>query len=393
MEKFLKKTYYDVSHVAGYSGVKKLVDAAKTAGYTDASYGKVKSWLQRQETYSVMKPARHNFPRSHVKVGGLNEQFQADLIDWSREVDANDGYKYILVTVDLFSRFACTAALKSKTTAEVAEALAKIFREQRRPKYMIQTDAGQELCGRKAKAMYKSFNIAHMVSRSDKKASVVERLIKTLRSKMNKYMLENQTRRWINILEPVTRSYNSAIHSSTSFAPKDVTEVNEAYVRYRQFQIRRRKDIKARAAKHAKVNDSEPLKVKRKKPKILKPKYKVGQLVRISRLKGAFDREYSLKWAGEIYKVRKTYMRDGKTPIYLLNDWVGEPVTGSFYEQEITPAAEPDRYKIEKVIKAGTKKGKKSLVKWLYWDPKYNSYADDSTTVSLKPTRKRKKKA
>ena len=82
MEAFLEKTYNDPSHPAGFGGVKKLVEAAKQAGFgQEVSYGKVRKFLQTQETYSLTKPSRKATSQAHVVVAGLNAQHNIDLID------------------------------------------------------------------------------------------------------------------------------------------------------------------------------------------------------------------------------------------------------------------------------------------------------------------------
>ena len=47
--------------------------------------------------------------------------------------DKNDKYQYILVAVDILSRYAWTRALKTKTGNSIKDALKSIFREGRKP--------------------------------------------------------------------------------------------------------------------------------------------------------------------------------------------------------------------------------------------------------------------
>ena len=42
------------------------------------------------------------FPRRKIVVAGPKQQFQADLIDFSRLQKYNGGYKFILVVIDVF---------------------------------------------------------------------------------------------------------------------------------------------------------------------------------------------------------------------------------------------------------------------------------------------------
>ena len=61
MEKFFEKAYYDLTNPAGYGGVKQLRAQAIKAGFTKATFARVKAWLEQQETYSLFKRARKKF--------------------------------------------------------------------------------------------------------------------------------------------------------------------------------------------------------------------------------------------------------------------------------------------------------------------------------------------
>lgn len=52
------------------------------------------------------KPARKNYPRRHVDIRGLDETWQADLVDMSSYARENNKYKYLLTVIDIFSKFA-----------------------------------------------------------------------------------------------------------------------------------------------------------------------------------------------------------------------------------------------------------------------------------------------
>ena len=93
-----------------------------------------------------------------------------------------------------------------------------------------------------------------------------------------------------------------------------------------------------------------------------KPKFKVGDKVRISKYKRKiFVEGYTPNWTEEIFlvdKIQSTY------PItYRLKDLNNEEIQGSFYEPELLNAKQ-DVFRIEKVIRKDYKK-KQVLVKWL----------------------------
>lgn len=52
------------------------------------------------------KPARRNYTRRHVDIRGLDETWQADLVEMGEYANTNKGYKYLLTVIDNFSKYA-----------------------------------------------------------------------------------------------------------------------------------------------------------------------------------------------------------------------------------------------------------------------------------------------
>jgi len=97
-----------------------------------------------------------------------------------------------------------------------------------------------------------------------------------------------------------------------------------------------------------------------------KPKYKIGDKVRISKYKRkTFDKGYTSNWTEEIFTADKIQRTNPVT--YKIKDLNNEEIKGSFYEPELLKAE--DVFRIEKVIKKDYKK-KQALVKW-------RGYSDD----------------
>ena len=103
----------------------------------------------------------------------------------------------------------------------------------------------------------------------------------------------------------------------------------------------------------------------------LKPKFTVGDHVRISKFKRkVFDKGFTPNWTEEIFIVDQIQYSDPIT--YKLKDLLGEEIKGSFYEQEML-REEQNIFRIEKVIRKS--KGK-ALVKWSGYPEKFNSWVD-----------------
>ena len=73
------------------------------------------------------------FERGHVIVEGIDDQFDIDLASLIYYADDNNGYKYLLVVIDIFSRYAWVEPLKDKTAKEI-DAFDKRLHEGRIPK-------------------------------------------------------------------------------------------------------------------------------------------------------------------------------------------------------------------------------------------------------------------
>ena len=234
----------------------------------------------------------------------------------------------------------------------------------------------------------------------------MERLIKTIKLKLTKYMMYHQTHVWIDILSDVTNSYNNAKHRMLGVAPMQVTSDNQDESRLRQYLLKYGKSSIPDFAdsKPAKVLiKEEPFDFKRKKKIFDMPakkrkarlRFKVDQLVRVSRLPRAFSREYDEKFSHEIFKIRKGYFRDD-LEVYQLQDLKGEPISGTWYRWEISKAAEPEKkmYMVEGIEGERMVNGRKQyLVRFVGWPKKFNEYLDARNVKDIHVTKYKKSKA
>ena len=129
MSKRLKKVYFDPSRVGSYGGV----DALRRV--THAPRKIVARWLSEQDVYSLHKPARRRFKRRCVIVGGMNQQWQADLVDLTTLKDDNNGMTYLLTAIDVFSKRARCIPMPSKSATSVVAALESCSRTTCRRRY------------------------------------------------------------------------------------------------------------------------------------------------------------------------------------------------------------------------------------------------------------------
>jgi len=93
----LGKVYYDTKHPAGFGSVAKIVKASK--------YKKkdVEGLLSSQNTYTLHKPVRKEFPRIPQTVTDIDDVWEMDLADLSSLSKYNDKYKHLLNVIDIFT--------------------------------------------------------------------------------------------------------------------------------------------------------------------------------------------------------------------------------------------------------------------------------------------------
>ena len=84
-----------------------------------------------QDTYTLHRPVRWHFPRQRIFTSGNDDLWQADLADLSSIAKYNDGYKFLLTCIDVFSKYAWAIPLKNKSSKSIVIAFTKIFEKEK----------------------------------------------------------------------------------------------------------------------------------------------------------------------------------------------------------------------------------------------------------------------
>ena len=137
----LLKLYYDLKNLAAYAGKSNLLQEVKKHN-ANISIEDVEEWLKSQLVYILHKPIRFNFKTRPVVVHQIDEQWQINLVDMSKLSNHNDGFKFIMVVIDILSKYAWLESLKSKHGIAIKNALEYILSETKRRPKVIQTDKG-----------------------------------------------------------------------------------------------------------------------------------------------------------------------------------------------------------------------------------------------------------
>ena len=318
--------------------------------YSGRSGREVKKFLRSQDAYTLHKSRRVRFPRRKTYSKGIGDLFQIDLVDLSSLSSFNDGMRYLLTCIDVFSKRAWVVPVRRKSARDVAEAFEKILAEEKCN--MVQSDKGTEFLNLTFQSMLNRHNIKFYTSENeDLKAAVVERFNRTLKEKMFRYFTYKNTRRYLDALDDLVYSYNNTHHRSIGMTPFEVNKDNERIVRARLYPL---------------------------KPKSFKWKYVVGDRVRIAMQRQPFRKGYLGQWSEEIFEIAT---RLPTIPVtYELRDLAGETIKGRFYEPEIQKVLKSDdeHYDIERIVKTRKRNGKiQYLVSWKGYPSKFDSWVDE----------------
>ena len=301
-------------------------------------------WAQ-QLAEELHKPIRRKFKTRKVIVNHIDEIWSADLVFMDKLSKWNKGFKYLLTVIDVFSKFAWVKPLKDKKGSSITTAFADIIKKYKRKPEYLWVDKGSEFYNKTFKEWLLQNDIELYSTFNAGKAVIIERFNKTLKSKMYKqFTIQNNTI-WYNIVDKLVDEYNETKHGSIRLTPVEASKKKNHGLVY--FNL---------------YGDIEALKQK--------PKFKIGDKVRISKYKRkVFDNGFTPNWTEEVFTVDKIQYTNPIT--YKLKDLRGEDIQGSFYEPELLKAKQ-EVFRIDKVIRRDHQK-KQALVSW-------RGYSDDFDT-------------
>ena len=209
-------------------------------------------------------------------------------------------------------------------------------------------DKGKEFYNKDVKDLIELYS-----TENEEKSSVVERWIRMMKEKMWKYFSANSTNIYINVLPDLVREYNNTRHSSIKMTPVKASKKENEHRVWRNLY-----------PEHLEICD-------------IKPKFFVGDKVRISKKKKTIEKGYTTRWTEEIFTIIEVKRTSPVT--YKIADLNGEEIEGTLYEPELQKTSQ-ELFRIEKVIERGKKK---SLVKWKGYSDDFNSWVDNKYIVNI----------
>ena len=185
-------------------------------------------------------------------------------------------------------------------------------------------------------------------------------------------MVSTNSHNWVDQLQQVTESYNHTFHRSIQKTPAQVTKEDSNRLWKLQYE-----------------KISQPKSIPKHTPKSKIPfKLKIGDYIRLSDIKHAFDKEYDETWSREHFIISDRFISED-IAVYRLKDILGEQVKGTFQEAEMQKVYinSDEIYRFDKILKSkGKGKNKMHLVSWLGWPRKFSTWVRDSEIINFRNT-------
>ena len=290
-------------YISGPAAFGSAANLAKTA---QVPLDEAKKFLTTQTSWSKYGLAARKFPCLKTIAYRINEIWSVDLAYVDKLAKYNGGVMYLLVAVDVLSRYVRVQPLKDKTAKCTLAGFKKMLKKSKVKPEKVWTDKGTEF-----KAEFKAYcekqKIHCYSTHSETKSAYAERQIRSLKNIIYKYLEFKWSWKYIDKLDDFVRTINTRVNRTTKLAPYKVTK----------------KDVPRLVGEVAEAS--------RKLTR--KPKYKIGDKVRISHPDLPFKKGYKQTYTDEIFTI--VGIPTTSPPTYNLVDDQGETVDGKIYEREL----------------------------------------------------------
>ena len=300
-DRIIRQVYYDVD--TGFSSIAETHRDAKKILNT-ITYNDVKDFLERQKSRQFKAYRGFN---SYVASEPLQE-LQVDLGDFTASSAVNNGFRYMFLAVDIFSKYIHCVPVKDKKPPESIRAFKEILDVIGIPKNVMSDREG----ARESTEFVKLLNehkIKHIISSSPPPFS--ERAVQEIKNMIFTRLegLEMEKQNWIEILSAVLKKYNNRVHGTTELSPIEARKPEN------QIQVY--------------LNIRQKAEFKRKYPKLL-----MDDQVRVYIKPHTFKKGWQSSWSKEVYKIihispdgKQFLVNNNKRKVY--NRWELLKITGA----------------------------------------------------------------
>ena len=314
-----------------YPNAKRLYTLAKRNDST-ITMKKIEDYLSNQKAYQVTKERKVTKKgMGHVVSFAPWSLVQMDLLDMQKysydysqfktlkkmkgvTTEFNKGYKYILIIIDVFSRYVDAVMLKSKNIDDCIHALDIMLTFNKIKPDVIMSDSESAFLSQKFQDYLSEKKIIHdvIILNNHKSLSVLDRFCRTLRNMFTRLFIGRGNTEWVNDLSSLISQYNNSEHRGIlNFTPQQILsnpQIQQLIIELNH--EKNKKNIKLRDDDAFNVGDSVRVFIEKKFKKGTDPSY-TSEILKITHRSG---QNYTLSNG-------KTYV---KRDLQKVNDAVAE---------------------------------------------------------------------
>ena len=222
MKDTVLQTFHDAK-TAGHMGVRRTLACTKQRFYWPSQRDSVKSWCEKCDVCARRRspPKKRKAPLPKYRMGMPMETIALDISGpWPM---SQNGNKYILVAVDLFTKWCEAYPIPNQDAKTVAKVLVEQFISRHGTPHIIHSDQGRNFESQLFKELCKMLGMrkTRTCSFNPKANGTVEQLNATVKSLITAYIGENQNT-WDNDLHLLMMAYRATPHASSGLSPNEM---------------------------------------------------------------------------------------------------------------------------------------------------------------------------
>ena len=290
------------------------------------SIREVMAFLRAQTNYQRnLPPVQTKHFRPIISQRPL-ESLQIDLQDFTNK--PSYGYRYVLIVIDVFSRFVWARPIKEKTAKAVKVAFAAIFNSitDKDTIRLIMSDDGGEFKG-ELKTFIKGQGIKYIQRAIPQANGIVERSNKTTKGilyKIVQSLSPNQPQGWNLYLQEAISKYNNSLHREIGMTPEqainlDDDEIEELFISSSDRRI-------------------EKAEKRKKESNVMTDVLNVGDMVRLQEKKGPLGKTFINNYSKEIYTIGKVIKPSNSLGVHkyrIIDNADNRGRVGFFYREQL----------------------------------------------------------
>ena len=207
-DKILKNKAFDIAKDPKYDGYQRGLASMVYKFFDKKSKGSgvVNTKLKpknQQLPEELHKPIIKKFEKRKVHAAFKDNIWGADLADMQLLSRYNKGIRFLLCAIDIFSKYVWVVPSKDKKGISIVKAFQIILKQSNRKPNKIWVDKGSEFYNAFFKKWLRDNDIVMYSTHIEGKSVVAERFIRTLKSKIYKYMTSILKNAYIDKLDDI----------------------------------------------------------------------------------------------------------------------------------------------------------------------------------------------